>query len=142
MGLSRPYSPCTIPFTELSEPRTFHREDLAMRHAELPLSGFVLLLGALVQTVGIAAARAEDLPVVNDVDLQPLAAQIRRVVEALDILGQPLASAEKAGIDKATDSTDHKASVQALQAIVDRHCLIAIDINPESRVKAVQGPAA
>ena len=60
-----------------------------MRHSEPPLPGFVLLLGALVQTVGIGAARAEDLPVVNDVDLQPLAAKILRVVEALDILGQP-----------------------------------------------------
>jgi hypothetical protein len=51
--------------------------------------------------VGIGAARAEDLPVVNDVDLQPLAAQILRVVEALDILGQPLAPADKAKIDRA-----------------------------------------
>src|SRR5271157_4684651 len=142
MGLSRSDSPCTIPFTELPEPRTSHREDLAMRHTESPLPGFVLLLGAVVQTVGIAAARAEDLPVVNDVDLQPLGAQIRRVIEALGILGQPLAPAEKARIDKAIDSTDPKAGVQALQEVVDRHCLIGIDINPESRVKAAQGPAA
>ena len=113
-----------------------------MRHSEPPLPGFVLLLGALVQTVGIGAARAEDLPVVNDVDLQPLAAQILRVVEALDILGQPLAPADKAKIDKAIDSTDQKAGVQTLQEVVDRHCLIGIDINPESRVKAAQGPAA
>ena len=113
-----------------------------MRHSEPPLPGFVLLLGALVQTVGIGAARAEDLPVVNDVDLQPLAAQILRVVEALDILGQPLAPADKAKIDKAIDSTDQRAGVQTLQEVVDRHCLIGIDINPESRVKAAQGPAA
>jgi hypothetical protein len=113
-----------------------------MRHSEPPRSGFVLLLGALVQTVGIGAARAENLPVVNDVDLQPLAAQILRVVEALDILGQPLAPADKAKIDKAIDSTDQKAGVQTLQEVVDRHCLIGIDINPESRVKAAQGPAA
>ena len=79
-----------------------------MRHSESPLPGFVLLLGALVQTVGIGAARAEDLPVVNDVDLQPLAAQVLRVVEALDILGQPLAPADKAKIDKAIDSTDQE----------------------------------
>ncbi len=113
-----------------------------MRHSELSLPGFVLLLGALVQTVGSGPARAEDLPVVNDVDLQPLATQIRRVVEALDILGQPLVPAEKARIDKAIDSSDPKAGVQTLQQIVDRHCLIGIDINPESRVKAAQGPAA
>src|SRR5271157_1678390 len=113
-----------------------------MRDSEPPLAGFVLLLGALVQTVGIGAGRAEDLPVVNDVDLQPFAAQILRVVEALDILGQPLAPADKAKIDKAIDSTDQRAGVQTLQEVVDRHCLIGIDINPESRVKAAQGPAA
>ena len=67
-----------------------------MRHSESPLPGFVLLLGALVQTVGIGAVRAEDLPVLNNVDFQPLAAQILRVVEAFDILGQPLAPADKA----------------------------------------------
>jgi hypothetical protein len=113
-----------------------------MRHFESPLPGFVFLLGALVQTAGIGSARAEDLPVVIDVDLQPLAAQILRVVEALEILGQPLAPADKSKIDKAIDSADPKAGVQMLQEIVDRHCLIGIDINPESRVKAAQGPAA
>ena len=71
-----------------------------MRHSESPLPGFVLLLRALVQTVGFGAARAEDLPVVDDVDLQPLAAEVLRVVEALDILGQPLAPADKAKLDK------------------------------------------
>jgi hypothetical protein len=58
-----------------------------MRHSESPLPGFVLLLGALVQTVGIGAVRAEDLPVVNDVDLQPLAAQVLRVKEGRSYVG-------------------------------------------------------
>ena len=113
-----------------------------MRHFDSPLPGFVLLLGALLQTVSNGAARADDLPLADDVELQPLAAQILRVVEALDMLGQPLAAADKAKIDKAIDSTDQKAGVQTLQEVVDRHCLIGIEINPESRVKAAQGPAA
>ena len=77
---------------------------------------------------------------VNDVDLQPLAAQIRRVVEALDMLGQPLASTEKAGIVKAVDTTDPKAGVQALQQIVDRHCLIGDRDQP--RKPGQGGPGA
>ena len=113
-----------------------------MRHSESPLTGFVLLLGAVVQTVGIGASRADDLPVVDDVEFQPLSAQVRRVVEALDMLGQPLPGDEKARLDKALDSTDHKAGVRTIQEVLDRHCLIGVNINPESRVKAAQGPAA
>ena len=112
-----------------------------MRYFESSLPGFVLFLVALVQTVGIGVARSDDLPVVNDVDLQPLAAQILRVVEALDILGQPLLPADKAKIDKAIGSDDPKVGVQTLQEVMDRHCLIGIDINAESRVKAAQGRA-
>jgi hypothetical protein len=101
----------------------------------------VLLLGASVSALGIRSAWADDLPVENNVELQPLAAQIKRVVEALEILGQPLSLAEKARIDKAIELADQQAGVQALQAIIDPHCLIGIEINPESRVKAAPGPA-
>lgn len=87
-----------------------------MRLSRLLSSALVLLLGALIQNVGVGRLRADDLPVVTDVDLQPLAAQIRRVVEALDMLGQPLASTEKAGIVKAVDTTDPKAGVQAVSS--------------------------
>jgi hypothetical protein len=40
--------------------------------------------------------RAADLPKVSGVEAQPLAAQVRRVVEALDLLGQPLVASTRA----------------------------------------------
>ena len=81
------------------------------------------------------------MPRVDAVEFQPLAAQVRRVVEALDMLGQPLPEPVKARLDRAIASTDGAAAVRAIQEVLDAHCLVGVHINPESRVKAMQGPA-
>src|SRR4051812_14734547 len=86
--------------------------------------------------------RADELPVVADVEFQPLAAQVRQVVEALDMLGQPLPEAARARLDRALGSTGGPESVRTIQEVLDPLCLVGVSINPESRVKAVQGPAA
>ncbi len=83
--------------------------------------------------------RGEALPLYDDVEFQPLAAQVRRVVEALDQLGQPLTNAEHERVDRAFQAP--KNGVAALQEALDPLCLIGLEINPESRVKAVQGAA-
>jgi hypothetical protein len=87
------------------------------------------------------AAGAESLPLVNGVEYQPLSAQVRRVLEALEVLGQPLPAAEKARLEQALESNDPIAAVRTIQQVLDGHCLIGVNINPESRVKAVQGPS-
>ncbi len=101
------------------------------------------LLG-LAMTVGLAAAgtqsRADTLPLVTDVEFQPFSAQAKRVAEALEQLGQPLAPDEKTRFNKAVDSTGGPAAIKEIQEILDRHCLIGVEINAESRVKATQGP--
>ena len=88
------------------------------------------------------AARSETLPVVTPVELQPLAAQVDRVVEALEMLGQPLPGAVKDRLTRARQAPDPAVAVRELQQVLDEQCLIGITINPESRVKAVQGPAS
>jgi hypothetical protein len=88
------------------------------------------------------AARGEALPVVTTVEFQPLAAQVYRVIEALDMLGQPLPDGVKDRIAQARKTADPSAAVRAIQQALDDYCLIGVNINPESRVKAVQGPAA
>ena len=88
------------------------------------------------------ASRGDELPVVLNVEFQPLSAQVRRVVETLGMLGEPLGQDEAARLNKALDSTGSEAAIRTIQEVLDRHCLIGIEINPESRVKAVQGPAA
>jgi hypothetical protein len=78
---------------------------------------------------------------VENVEFQPLSAQVRRVLEALEMLGQPLPVADRERINRALSGDAQKAAVRTIQEVLDRHCLIGITINPESRVKAVQGSA-
>ncbi|HZO58006.1 MAG TPA: CehA/McbA family metallohydrolase [Bryobacteraceae bacterium] len=79
-------------------------------------------------------ARAEKLPTVANVELQPLAAQAERVATALELLGDPLPAADRTALRAAK-------TVGAIQDILDKHCLVGVNINPESRVKAQQGEA-
>jgi hypothetical protein len=87
-------------------------------------------------------ARAEELPKVDGVPLQPLAAQVDRVVEAMEFLGQPLSAADRARIEQAVQQDDEAAASRAIQDVLDPLCLAGVNINPESRVKSMQGPAA
>jgi hypothetical protein len=87
-------------------------------------------------------ARADDLPIVAGVEHQPLSAQVLRVIEALDVLGEPLPPADAAELRRlASAPGDPAEAVKRIQQVLDRYCLIGVNINPESRVKAQQGPA-
>jgi hypothetical protein len=89
---------------------------------------------------GMAAA-ADPLPVVGDVEWQPLAAQVRRVVQALELVGSPLDEQHKAAIDKALASSEPAEGIKLVQAALDPLCIAGVNINPESRVKVAVGQA-
>src|SRR5207253_5684537 len=72
---------------------------------------------------------------------QPLKAQVQRVVQALEVLGEPLSAADKAALDKALANMKDEDAVEAIQKVLDARCLVGVDINPESRVKVARGPA-
>jgi hypothetical protein len=76
---------------------------------------------------------ADTLPVIQ-VEHQPFAAQVARLMEALDLLGSPFPAKE-------AEELRTSNSVERMQAILDRRVLVAVEINPESRVKAIEGPA-
>jgi hypothetical protein len=84
---------------------------------------------------------AQQAAKVEQVELQPLSAQVKRLVEALDYLGAPLSGADKRALDEASNETDAARARRAIQDVLDKHCLIEININPESRVKVAQGTA-
>ncbi len=84
---------------------------------------------------------AADMPLVEKVGAQPLWAQARRVIEDLDFLGNPLPEDKRAALEKAAGANDGPALVKAIQAAFDPHCLLYVNINPESRVKVAPGPA-
>jgi hypothetical protein len=73
-----------------------------------------------------------------EVEQQPLAAQALRVAEALAYVGAPLPAADREALLAAAARSDGAA---AIQAILDRHCLLDVHVNPESRVKVAAGPA-
>lgn len=81
------------------------------------------------------------LPLVAGAEAQPLKAQVARVVQALELLGNPLPPEQKAALDKALAVKDPAACVEKIQAVLDPLCLAGVNINPESRVKVAAGPA-
>jgi hypothetical protein len=84
---------------------------------------------------------AQELSIVSGVEHQPLAAQTLRLVEALQILGEPLPAAETSQLNRLAEAVSGRAAVLEIQKILDRHCLVGVNINPESRVKVEEGPA-
>src|SRR4051794_17623272 len=74
-------------------------------------------------------AAAVELPRVPTVELQPLAAQVKRVLDALDHLGNPLPPADRKAIEDAQKMQDKKVAVLTIQDILDRHCLASINLD-------------
>jgi hypothetical protein len=103
-----------------------------------------LVLAAVALALSSQAQDRPMLPLVPGVEIQPLAAQVRRVIEALDYLGDPLSSTERASLQDALSAgqSDSAAATGAIQQILDPHCLVMVDINPEMRVAVTQGAAS
>jgi hypothetical protein len=105
-----------------------------MSRSLLCLAIFVLLPTAVVAQT--------PLPVVQDVAWGPLRDHCRQLLANLEAVKASLPAATsrelKALLDK--EPTDPDAAVAAVQKLLDAHCLIGVNINPESRVKAVRGP--
>lgn len=79
--------------------------------------------------------------IITGVEPQPLLAQAIRLKEALTFLGSSLTKDdEKRLIDLQHQPLTQKTS-QLVQEILDPYCLAMININPESRVKVLRGPA-
>src|ERR1700682_1295687 len=92
---------------------------------------------------GVAAAQetAHQHSPAAPVPLQPLAQQVRQLGEALNYLGQPLPGADQRRIHEAIATPDEAAAGRLLEAILDTHVLLSVNITPESRVKVEEGAA-
>lgn len=84
-----------------------------------------------------ASSRADQLEVVGKVEGQPLGQNARRLLQALEYLGTPLPKETNDAIDAAATARD----AVKIQKLLDPHVLLAVNINPESRVKVARGPA-
>ena len=81
---------------------------------------------------------AADVPASPDVEGQPLGANAKRLIDALEFLGHPLPGETAQALMAAADERD----AAAVQKLLDPHVLFAVQINPELRVKVSRGPAA
>ncbi len=89
----------------------------------------------LIATVRCGGAEAP-LP-----DLQPLAAQVRRVMEALEAAGSPLTPSQRTGVEDALNETVPALAVAKLDAVLAPRTLFRVSINPEMRVKVAVAEA-
>jgi hypothetical protein len=106
------------------------------------------VLLSMVLFLFLAAGRsgaADELARVIRVERQPLEAQVKRLVQALDLLGAPLPAADQAALKKAAQDSDKARAVAAVQAVLDPHCLAAVHIRAGKQKLALetrQGPAS
>jgi hypothetical protein len=77
-------------------------------------------------------------PAQPPVEGQPLAANVERLVKALDFLGAPLPPDVLTPLRAALDARD----ARKVQELLDPRVLYVVTINPESRVKVARGPAS
>lgn len=107
------------------------------RMPEVPMTR--MFLHASVLLISLLAASNSSAA---DVERQPLEAMVRRVTDALTLVGSPLSAEEDAQLKALYESTDDAAAIKGIQELLDRKCLVVVGINPESRVKVERGAGA
>lgn len=113
-----------------------------MRTTNMAFSQFyalvtTVLLCSVVSTV--SKSRADELPLVNHVELQPFSSATQRLIEAMRYIGSPLSDQDTRYLKAAMMSEDGPRAVEEIQRILDRYCLFGVHINPEARVKVMEG---
>jgi hypothetical protein len=113
----------------------------------MPKKIFLLfVIAVMVQPVQVFAQHeTHQAPATQDitagVDPQPLLAQAIRLKEALSFLGSSLNKEDENRLLALQHQPLNQEMVKLLENILDPYCLAMININPESRVKALRGPA-
>ena len=102
----------------------------------------VSLFAILVQTWCVAGLILADeplgaIPERVSVEVQPLGANIQRVISAFQVLGSPLPDGLVSSLNELIEAGD----VDGLQRKMDAEVLLVATINPEERVKVRRGPA-
>src|SRR5262245_53153756 len=72
-----------------------------------------------------------------DVEGQPLASNVTRLLQTLEFVGHPLPEDKTKALQAACQAQD----AVKIQKLLDQHALFLVHINPEARVKVKRGPA-
>src|SRR5712691_7531380 len=97
------------------------------------MNAYRLVVSVALLIVLTSRSAAAEFPKVPKVELQPLAAQVHRLVEALDYLGVPLPEADKQALQRAGD--DKAQGVAAIQSVLDPHCLAGVRIQAGNKLE-------
>ncbi len=97
-----------------------------------------LKLGLFVLAPNIGQA---DLPFIDKVEVQPLVAQVKRLIESMDSMGSPFDSKDRESLELAMAENKIENVSPAIQKILDQYCLIGLHLAPESQVKVTRGHA-
>ena len=73
-------------------------------------------------------SHAQSFPKVHDVALQPLKAQIQRLVQAKDYLGEPFSLQVKKRLNQALGQADGTVAISKVQQILDAQCLLDLSL--------------
>jgi hypothetical protein len=92
---------------------------------------------ALVLPVACEPSETESEVTQQATEGQPLAANITRVIEALEFIGHPL----PANLVKNLRAAGKAREASKLQELLDAHVAFVVSLNPEVRVKVQRGPA-
>ena len=104
------------------------------------LPSVIATLTALCFVAGQICGAAQ-LPIVPGVELQPLSAQVKRLIEAMDLVGSPLSDESRKALEAAMSQANAADATEKIQTILDPLCLFGVQINPEMRVKVARGEA-
>lgn len=105
------------------------------------MKSFLRLLIVLFALTPMVVTPVTEASKAEQVELQPLAAQVKRLLETLDYLGTPLRAPDKEALNRALADSDQGRAVGAIKDVLDKYCLVEVQISPESRVKVAPGQA-
>ncbi len=103
--------------------------------------GRLLGCATLVHPFGWRALAMGPQVLAGTQELQPFVAGVMRLVEAMAYLGEPLSDADRTRLVGAANLTDAADTINEIERVLDPRCLLAVRINPESRVSVERGAA-
>lgn len=98
----------------------------------------MVLIWEILPGIEAAPQTAVDHLAPIEVEGQPLASNVARLMQALEVLGTPLPSATRSALETAGRVRD----ARKIQELLDPQVLLAVHLNPEVRVKVLRGRAS
>jgi hypothetical protein len=114
-------------------------------HFHLPVIYLVVLLlpafGCGQHNHETQKNNTDTIPIIENVEAQPLISHALRIDQALQFLGNSLNKEDRDRLTQLKKMKPGPQVVHDIQRILDPYCLAIVNINPEARVMVTRGPA-